>query len=74
LICLRIYFTVAALFVIPRAPAFGDSRGTYVAREARFLYARNGMPMCFSNARPSSSDFAVVTIVTFIPFILSTFA
>lgn len=35
--------------------------------------ARNGMPIWRSSARASSSDFAVVTIVMFMPFILSTF-
>jgi hypothetical protein len=37
-------------------------------------YARNGIPRCFSSVRAWSSEPAVVTMVTFIPFILSTFA
>ena len=36
-------------------------------------YALNGMPMCFNRARAWSSVRAVVTIVTFMPFSLSTF-
>ena len=36
-------------------------------------HARNGMPRCFSNDRAWSSDRAVVTMVTFMPFNLSTF-
>ena len=39
-----------------------------------YCAVRNGMPMCFSSARASSSDPAVVTIVMFIPFIFSTLA
>src|SRR5579863_7940577 len=39
-----------------------------------FLHARNGMPRCFSNARDCSSLREVVTIVTFMPFCLSTLA
>src|SRR6185369_7546469 len=37
-------------------------------------HARNGMPRCFKSARACSSERAVVTIVTFIPLSLSTFA
>ena len=36
--------------------------------------ARKGMPKCFNSARASLSFLAVVTMVTFMPFILSTLA
>lgn len=36
------------------------------------LYERKGIPMYLRSARPSSSEVAVVTIVTFIPFTFST--
>ena len=37
-------------------------------------YCRNGIPRCFSNARAWLSSRAVVTMVTFMPLSLSTFA
>src|SRR5262249_5401130 len=37
-------------------------------------YGLKGIPSCFKSSRASSSDRAVVTIVTFIPRTLSTFA
>jgi len=39
-----------------------------------FYCARNGMPKCFSSERAWLSLLAVVTMVTFMPFNLSTFA
>jgi hypothetical protein len=39
-----------------------------------FDYCLNGMPRCFSSERASLSLWAVVTMVTFMPFVLSTFA
>jgi hypothetical protein len=39
-----------------------------------FPHARKGIPKCFSKARAWSSLPAVVTMVTFMPFSLSTFA
>jgi hypothetical protein len=39
-----------------------------------FHYCLNGMPKCLSSARAWLSSRAVVTMVTFMPFSLSTFA
>ena len=37
-------------------------------------YARKGIPKCFSSVRAWSSEAAVVTMVTFMPFSLSVLA
>ena len=39
-----------------------------------FLYCRNGIPICFSSARPSASVRAVVVMEMFMPLVLSTLA
>jgi hypothetical protein len=41
---------------------------------AALTYARNGIPRCFNKVRAWLSFAAVVTIVTFMPFSLSTLA
>src|ERR1039458_5599137 len=38
------------------------------------LYCRNGIPICFSSARPSASVRAVVVMEIFIPLVFSTLA
>jgi hypothetical protein len=46
----------------------------FLAPEYKVIHARKGIPRCFNNARAWSSFPAVVTIVTFMPFNLSTLA
>ena len=53
-------------------PIVGFNRHQWAGRPRPYL--RNGMPMSCSSRRPSSSVFAVVTMVTAMPRILSTFS
>ena len=49
-------------------------RGRWAWLRISYAPTRKGIPKLFSRARASLSSFAVVTMVTFIPFNLSTFA
>jgi hypothetical protein len=61
----------------PEAPDLRSSTSNVRPQTLRLeIYAptRNGKPKAFSRVRAPLSSFAVVTMVTFIPLILSTFA
>src|ERR1039458_8953398 len=67
-------FAPNLLFVAPASGRLSGGRPARPRAPRRRRYALNGMPKCFNSDRAWSSDLAVVTMVTFMPFSLSTFA
>src|SRR5207244_11977393 len=72
--CLQLNLGVPAALALASISSLAILAVVAMFSPARSLYcARNGIPICFNNARPSASVLALVVIQIFIPLALSTF-